>query len=179
MSQIHIFEIVSLKELLLIKILKNLLGPKWYTLLGSKPTWPSVNLLPKWQSYTRVENKSFQPTNQPNVHKNKNLLPFLLENGSKQKQLRERERQCVLEAKQNKTEQKKMKREQQALLVASYLLLLTISNGAPVSRIFQRITSPSNYLTNQELWFNQTLDHFSPYVCILISLSLSLSWFFL
>ncbi|CAK9157049.1 unnamed protein product [Ilex paraguariensis] len=50
-----------------------------------------------------------------------------------------------------------------ALFLASLLLLLTLSHGLLPSRILQRMTSSSNYLTNDQLWFNQTLDHFSPY----------------
>lgn len=51
--------------------------------------------------------------------------------------------------------------------VASLLLMLTLSDDALTSRILNRLTDGSNYLTTQELWFNQTLDH--------LSLSLSLS----
>ncbi|XP_059623532.1 probable serine protease EDA2 [Cornus florida] len=47
-------------------------------------------------------------------------------------------------------------------LFASLLLLITLSNGFRSSRFLHRIAGSSNYLTNQELWFNQTLDHFSP-----------------
>lgn len=46
---------------------------------------------------------------------------------------------------------------------ASLLLMLTLSDAALTSRILNRLTDGSNYLTTQELWFNQTLDHFSPY----------------
>ncbi|GFY87978.1 serine carboxypeptidase S28 family protein [Actinidia rufa] len=42
-------------------------------------------------------------------------------------------------------------------------LLLTISDAAVTSRIVNRLTASTNFLTTQELWFNQTLDHFSPY----------------
>ncbi|KAL6959975.1 putative serine protease eda2, variant 2 [Sarracenia purpurea var. burkii] len=47
--------------------------------------------------------------------------------------------------------------------VASFFLLLTLSDAAVTSRILNRLTAGSNYLTTQQLWFNQTLDHFSPY----------------
>lgn len=43
--------------------------------------------------------------------------------------------------------------------------LLTISNGISTSKLFlQQISSQNKYLTKEEHWFNQTLDHFSPYV---------------
>ncbi|XP_057492477.1 probable serine protease EDA2 isoform X1 [Actinidia eriantha] len=42
-------------------------------------------------------------------------------------------------------------------------LLITISDAAVTSRIVNRLTASTNFLTTQELWFNQTLDHFSPY----------------
>lgn len=59
-----------------------------------------------------------------------------------------------------------------AAYVASLLLMsiTTLSDAALTSRILNRLTDGSNYLTTQELWLNQTLDHFSPYV---LSLSLS------
>ncbi|CAH9087127.1 unnamed protein product [Cuscuta epithymum] len=44
------------------------------------------------------------------------------------------------------------------------LSFLYITNGVVVSRHLQRSSSESSkYLTRDELWFNQTLDHFSPY----------------
>ncbi|XP_073062090.1 probable serine protease EDA2 isoform X2 [Primulina eburnea] len=51
---------------------------------------------------------------------------------------------------------------------ASILLLLikvTVSStGASSPRLFQHTASKSkNYLTKEEFWFNQTIDHFSPY----------------
>lgn len=52
------------------------------------------------------------------------------------------------------------------LVAASSLLLLNaVVDGVSTSRILQRMigSSSSNYLSNKELWFNQTLDHFSPY----------------
>lgn len=48
------------------------------------------------------------------------------------------------------------------LFIASSLMFV-VSNGFQSSRILQRMTSTTNYLTKDELWFNQTLDHFSPY----------------
>lgn len=62
---------------------------------------------------------------------------------------------------------------------ASWLLFLILSLAA-VSCVFAFVPprtllnnlSEGKILTNEELWFNQTLDHFSPYVT---SLSLSLS----
>ncbi|KAK2979774.1 hypothetical protein RJ640_016306 [Escallonia rubra] len=50
-----------------------------------------------------------------------------------------------------------------ALLVASSFLLLTVCNGVSSSRIIHRMIGSANFLTTHELWFNQTLDHFSPY----------------
>ncbi|KAF3661888.1 putative serine protease EDA2 [Capsicum annuum] len=49
-------------------------------------------------------------------------------------------------------------------LVVAFLLseLVTISNGISTSSL-QQISSDSKYLTKEEHWFNQTLDHFSPY----------------
>ncbi|XAR73802.1 Prolyl oligopeptidase [Bertholletia excelsa] len=53
------------------------------------------------------------------------------------------------------------------LYIASFsflsLFLLPFSGAASTSRILDRLAASSNYLTTQELWFNQTLDHFSPY----------------
>ncbi|KAA8531953.1 hypothetical protein F0562_006905 [Nyssa sinensis] len=49
-----------------------------------------------------------------------------------------------------------------ASYLAVFLLLIPLSNGAVTSRFHHRVTGSSYYLTNQELWFNQTLDHFSP-----------------
>ncbi|VFQ75489.1 unnamed protein product [Cuscuta campestris] len=47
---------------------------------------------------------------------------------------------------------------------AFFLSLIAISNGVLVSRHLQRLsTESSNYLAKDELWFDQTLDHFSPY----------------
>ncbi|XP_028096211.1 probable serine protease EDA2 isoform X4 [Camellia sinensis] len=52
-------------------------------------------------------------------------------------------------------------------LASFFLLMLTLSDSeasVTSSRILNSLTSSSsNYLTNQELWFNQNLDHFSPY----------------
>ncbi|XP_057968049.1 probable serine protease EDA2 [Malania oleifera] len=49
-----------------------------------------------------------------------------------------------------------------ALIVSSILLIISFTDGAFTSRMLQRATD-SYYLTQEELWFNQTLDHFSPY----------------
>ncbi|KAK9164386.1 hypothetical protein Syun_005288 [Stephania yunnanensis] len=46
-----------------------------------------------------------------------------------------------------------------ALLFLSFLLF----NGAIEARLLHLTTSDSKYLTKNELWFDQTLDHFSPY----------------
>ncbi|KAK9285099.1 hypothetical protein L1049_024284 [Liquidambar formosana] len=50
-----------------------------------------------------------------------------------------------------------------ALLVTSFLLLFSLSNGFATSRMLHRKAQHGNYLTSEELWFNQTLDHFSPF----------------
>ncbi|XP_009780122.1 probable serine protease EDA2 isoform X3 [Nicotiana sylvestris] len=51
-----------------------------------------------------------------------------------------------------------------ALLLAFFLQLLRISKGISNSQLLQQISSQNNkYLTKEEHWFNQTLDHFSPY----------------
>ncbi|KAJ7944198.1 Serine carboxypeptidase S28 family protein [Quillaja saponaria] len=52
--------------------------------------------------------------------------------------------------------------------VASVLLLVlslsTVSRGfATPLTLLNRLSESSNYLTKEEIWFNQTLDHFSPY----------------
>ncbi|GMN29193.1 hypothetical protein TIFTF001_002337 [Ficus carica] len=36
-------------------------------------------------------------------------------------------------------------------------------NGMPPRSMFNRLAGSSNYLTTDELWFSQNLDHFSPY----------------
>ncbi|GKD14434.1 probable serine protease EDA2, partial [Tanacetum coccineum] len=44
------------------------------------------------------------------------------------------------------------------------ILMMSDCEGLSSSRIFERMqTSSSNYLTKDEHWFDQTLDHFSPY----------------
>ncbi|KAK9062058.1 hypothetical protein SSX86_019243 [Deinandra increscens subsp. villosa] len=45
------------------------------------------------------------------------------------------------------------------------ILMLDVCSGLSTSRIFERLysNSSSKYLTRDELWFNQTLDHFSPF----------------
>lgn len=62
-----------------------------------------------------------------------------------------------------------------SLSIYVFLLLVWPSHGAMISsRILDRImvsgsdNHSSNYLTTDALWFNQTLDHFSPYVEITI-----------
>ncbi|KAK9165267.1 hypothetical protein Scep_000458 [Stephania cephalantha] len=52
-----------------------------------------------------------------------------------------------------------MSRTVLALLFLSFLLF----NGAIEARLLHLTTSDSKYLTKNELWFDQTLDHFSPY----------------
>ncbi|XP_071705549.1 probable serine protease EDA2 [Rutidosis leptorrhynchoides] len=44
-----------------------------------------------------------------------------------------------------------------------FVLMFSVCNALSSSRISERMHSSSNYLTTDELWFNQTLDHFSPY----------------
>ncbi|XP_075493237.1 putative serine protease EDA2 isoform X2 [Primulina tabacum] len=61
-----------------------------------------------------------------------------------------------------------MKQPAPGTAAASILLLLlkvTVSSiGASSPRLFQHTASKSkNYLTKEEFWFNQTIDHFSPY----------------
>lgn len=60
----------------------------------------------------------------------------------------------------------------------STLLFLFLSFAATVvafapPRTLLNKLSQGKSLTNQELWFNQTLDHFSPYVIPFLPLSLS------
>ncbi|KAI3519181.1 hypothetical protein L1887_08208 [Cichorium endivia] len=44
------------------------------------------------------------------------------------------------------------------------ILMSSFCNGLSTPRIIERmLSSSSKYLTTDELWFNQTLDHFSPY----------------
>ncbi|KAJ4845463.1 hypothetical protein Tsubulata_042724 [Turnera subulata] len=54
----------------------------------------------------------------------------------------------------------------QIMLALTLLLVLSSVSDAYVSpaSLFHRLSESSgNYLTTQELWFNQTLDHYSPY----------------
>ncbi|XP_059592424.1 probable serine protease EDA2 isoform X1 [Vitis vinifera] len=48
------------------------------------------------------------------------------------------------------------------LILTTFSLLCLASNGAITSRLLQRNSHSSNFLTTDELWFNQTVDHFSP-----------------
>lgn len=59
-------------------------------------------------------------------------------------------------------------------LLLLLLLLLLVSNGVVESLRTQQLMKDSGaYLTQEEKWFTQTLDHFSPTV----HFSLSLIWF--
>ncbi|KDP46696.1 hypothetical protein JCGZ_06484 [Jatropha curcas] len=52
------------------------------------------------------------------------------------------------------------------LSILSFLLLSTVTYGIPAPRFMLdglSGTGSSNFLTTEELWFNQTLDHYSPY----------------
>ncbi|XP_024974173.1 probable serine protease EDA2 [Cynara cardunculus var. scolymus] len=44
-----------------------------------------------------------------------------------------------------------------------FVLMINVCNGLLTSRINRMSSSSSNYLSKEVLWFNQTLDHFSPY----------------
>lgn len=46
------------------------------------------------------------------------------------------------------------------LIFLSFLLILSLSDGFATFRIMSR---NDDYLTSEEFWFNQTLDHFSPF----------------
>ncbi|RVW51773.1 putative serine protease EDA2 [Vitis vinifera] len=48
------------------------------------------------------------------------------------------------------------------LILTTFSLLCLASDGAITSRLLQRNSHSSNFLTTDELWFNQTVDHFSP-----------------
>lgn len=47
-----------------------------------------------------------------------------------------------------------------ALIFLSFLLILSLSDGFATFRIMSR---NDDYLTSEEFWFDQTLDHFSPF----------------
>ncbi|XP_015582304.2 probable serine protease EDA2 isoform X2 [Ricinus communis] len=50
------------------------------------------------------------------------------------------------------------------VLLSSFLLLFTVSHGfAPPRSFLQSLSGSNTYLTTKELWFNQILDHYSPY----------------
>ena len=57
------------------------------------------------------------------------------------------------------------------MMVSSLLLFFcfpTLSYGVAAPRtLLDRLSESGRYLTTEELWFNQTLDHFSPYVITL------------
>lgn len=58
-------------------------------------------------------------------------------------------------------------------LLVFFPSFLATSNGVVVSRLLQLSSAESSkYLTQDELWLNQTLDHFSPYVINRLFLSL-------
>ena len=63
----------------------------------------------------------------------------------------------------------KTMRPEWLLIFASCLFMLLcfpmVSYGAAAPRtLLNRLTANGKYLTDEELWFAQTLDHFSPYV---------------
>jgi hypothetical protein len=43
-------------------------------------------------------------------------------------------------------------------------ILSTFAHQHPSPTSLDRLSGSANYLTKEELWFQQTLDHFSPYV---------------
>ncbi|XP_009609791.1 uncharacterized protein [Nicotiana tomentosiformis] len=58
----------------------------------------------------------------------------------------------------------KLKNSRTLVVALFFLQLLRISNGISTSQLLQQISSQNNkYLTKEEHWFNQSLDHFSPY----------------
>lgn len=65
------------------------------------------------------------------------------------------------------------------MITTALLSLLFVSSFPPLSygvvppRTLLNKLSEGKYLNTQELWFDQTLDHFSPYVSPSLSLSLN------
>lgn len=49
-------------------------------------------------------------------------------------------------------------------LISLAILALTLAVASAQRHIRERATSSSSYLTKEEHWMNQTIDHFSPYV---------------
>ncbi|KAJ9564393.1 hypothetical protein OSB04_000359 [Centaurea solstitialis] len=49
------------------------------------------------------------------------------------------------------------------VIIGSLLMINNVCNGLLTSRINRMSSSSINYLSREALWFNQTLDHFSPY----------------
>ncbi|XP_021662228.2 probable serine protease EDA2 isoform X2 [Hevea brasiliensis] len=50
------------------------------------------------------------------------------------------------------------------LSLSFFLILSSVSYGFPVPRsLLQRLSESNDYLTTKEFWFNQILDHYSPY----------------
>ncbi|CAO2830544.1 unnamed protein product [Amaranthus hypochondriacus] len=47
--------------------------------------------------------------------------------------------------------------------VAIFIAHISYSSAYLNSRLLQHSSAPNNFLTKEEHWFNQTLDHFSPY----------------
>lgn len=70
-------------------------------------------------------------------------------------------------------------KQEEWMITTALLSLLFVSSFPPLSygvvppRTLLNKLSQGSYLTTQEQWFNQTLDHFSPYVSPSLSLSLS------
>lgn len=69
-----------------------------------------------------------------------------------------------------------------AITLAILALAVAVASAQRLRRV--RETSSSNYLTKEEHWMNQTIDHFSPYVSSfaspisLFDLFACCSWFF-
>lgn len=68
-----------------------------------------------------------------------------------------------------------------SISIAVLLLTLTVaSSGASAPRLLRLpVSSSRNYLTKEEHWLNQTLDHFSPYVSSFFHLFLWFVWLLL